>query len=99
MRTLVIAAMTASALLGAAPAAIAQELPLVAGEIKKVDADAGKMTIRHDPIPNLDMDSMTMVFKAKDAEMLDTVKPGDRVQFSAERVNGQITVTRIKKSK
>lgn len=65
------------------------------GEIRKVDKGAGKITIKHGPIPNLDMPNMTMVFRAKDPAMLDQVKPGDKVRFSADKINGVITVTKI----
>ena len=40
---------------------------------------------------------MSMVFKAADPAMLKGVKPGDRVTFEADRVNGQITLTKIQK--
>ncbi|KUO64167.1 MAG: hypothetical protein APF80_17255 [Alphaproteobacteria bacterium BRH_c36] len=99
MRKALIAIMTAVAFLGPGHGAFAQEAPLVSGEVTKLNPDAGKMTIKHDPIPNLDMGSMTMVFKAKDAEMLKSVKPGDKVRFTAERVNGQLTVTKIEPKK
>ena len=79
--------------------ALAQDAPLVSGRVEKVDAGAGKITIDHGPIPNLNMDSMTMVFRAQDPAMLKQVKAGDKVQFSADRVNGQITVTKIQKAK
>ena len=69
------------------------------GEVMKVDSDQGKITIKHGPLPNLDMPGMTMVFKAGDPAMLKAVKAGDKVQFSADRVNGQITVTKIEKKK
>ena len=72
---------------------------MVDGQVTKVDASAQKITIKHGPIKNLDMDSMTMVFRAKDAAMVSAVKPGDKVKFAADRVNGQLTVTEINKSK
>jgi len=65
------------------------------GEVRKVDKDAGKLTLKHGPISNLDMPPMTMVFRVKDAAMLDAVKQGDKVKFVAENVGGQIVVTRI----
>lgn len=65
------------------------------GEVRKVDKEAGKVTLRHGPIANLDMPGMTMVFKATDPKVLDNVKEGDRIRFAAERVNGAIAVTRI----
>ena len=63
------------------------------GEIRKVDKDAAKLTIKHGPIANLDMMPMTMVFRVKDKAMLDTVKAGDKVRFAAEKIEGAITVT------
>ena len=63
------------------------------GEVRKVDKDQGKVTLRHGPIENLGMPGMTMVFKVADPKMLDTVKEGDKVKFAAEKVNGAITVT------
>ena len=86
----------AFATLLAAPA-LAQNAPLVSGTVKKVDAAQGKLTVDHGPIKNLDMDAMTMVFRAGDPGMLKTVKAGDKIKFTAERVNGQITVTKIQK--
>lgn len=78
-------------------AAFAQGTPMVSGTVQKIDEAQGKLTINHQKIPNLDMDAMTMVFRAQDPAMLKQVKPGDKVQFTADRVNGQITVTSIKK--
>ena len=69
------------------------------GEIRKVDKDAKKLTIKHGPIPSLDMPSMTMVFQVKDPAMLEQVKPGDKVKFSAEKLGGAHTVTRIEAAK
>lgn len=80
-------------------AALAQGLPNVKGTVQKVDAAAEKLSIEHDAIPNLSMDPMTMVFRVADKAMLTRVKAGDLVTFNADRVNGQITVTRIEKSK
>jgi Cu(I)/Ag(I) efflux system protein CusF len=65
------------------------------GEVRKVDKEAGKLTIKHGPLKNLDMPAMTMVFKAMDPVMLDQVKAGDKVSFVADNINGQITVTQL----
>jgi Cu/Ag efflux protein CusF len=73
----------------------ASNLPLVSGTVEKVDAGGGKVTIDHGPIPNLNMDPMTMVFRAQDPAILQGVKEGDKIQFQADRVNGQISVVRI----
>lgn len=69
------------------------------GEVRKVDKEAKKITLKHGEIKNLGMPSMTMVFQVKDAAMLDKVKAGDRVQFSANQINGAITVTAIEAAK
>ena len=65
------------------------------GEVRKVDRDQGKLTLRHGPIESLGMPGMTMVFKVSDPKMLDAVKAGDKVRFSADNINGVLTVTGI----
>ena len=73
--------------------------PKVKGTVEKVDESAEKITLDHAPIPNLDMGEMKMVFKAGDKAMLKQVKKGDKVLFTADRVNGQLTITSITKAK
>jgi Cu/Ag efflux protein CusF len=68
---------------------------MVKGEVVKVDKAAGKITLKHGPIKKLDMDSMTMVWRVADPAMLDKVKPGDHIEFDADRLNGALTVTKI----
>ncbi|PVE25702.1 RND transporter [Microvirga sp. KLBC 81] len=80
-------------------AALAQNLPMVSGTVEKVDTAQGKITIDHGPIPNLNMDAMTMVFRTQDPAVLKGVKAGERIRFQADRVNGQISVVRIQKGK
>ena len=77
--------------------AYAQEM--IAGEITKIDESAGKITIKHGPIKKFDMEAMTMVFKAGDPAMLKSVKAGDKVKFDTDKVNGQMTVTKVEKAK
>ena len=67
------------------------------GEVRKVDKAAGKVTIKHGPLANLDMPPMTMVFHVKDAAMLEQVKAGDAIRFRAEKVGGNYTVTEVAK--
>jgi Cu(I)/Ag(I) efflux system periplasmic protein CusF len=100
------AAMVAGALL--APGAFAEDAhhkggagaaqpgaALSDGEVRKVDKDAKKITIKHGPLAKLDMPPMTMVFQVKDPAMLERVKAGDKVKFEAEKIGGAFTVTRI----
>jgi Cu(I)/Ag(I) efflux system protein CusF len=69
------------------------------GEVRKVDKEAKKITIRHGPLANLDMPPMTMVFQVKDPAMLDKVKAGDKVKFQAEKVGGSFILTQIEPAK
>jgi Cu(I)/Ag(I) efflux system protein CusF len=95
-----LAAATLALSIFASLAASAQDA-MVKGEVKKIDAGAGKITLTSGPIKSLDMDevNMTMVFRVQDPAMLKQVKVGDKVQFEAGRVNGQIAVTSLQKSK
>lgn len=72
---------------------------LTPGEVKKIDKEASKITIKHGPLTNLGMPAMTMVFRIKDAAMLDQVKVGDKINFYAEKLDGGITVTRLEAAK
>ena len=79
------------------PAVVAQSDKYVSGEVTRIDESAGKIIIKHGPIKKFEMDaSMTMAFRAGDPAMLKAVKPGDRVRFVPDRVNGQFTVTKIR---
>jgi Cu/Ag efflux protein CusF len=69
------------------------------GEIRKVDKDAKKITIKHGPLESLDMPAMTMVFQVKEPAMLDQVKTGDKVKFQAEKVGGAFTITKLEVAK
>lgn len=77
-------------------AAFAQApLPTVEGEVRKVDVEQQKITLRHGEIANLDMSPMTMVFRVQTPAMLQKVKPGDKVRFTADKVDGALTVMTI----
>jgi Cu(I)/Ag(I) efflux system protein CusF len=67
------------------------------GVVRKIDLSAGKITIKHGPLVNLDMPGMTMVFRVQSPELLEKVKAGDTVKFHAEDINGVLTVTAIEK--
>ncbi|WHZ12234.1 MAG: hypothetical protein OJF60_002675 [Burkholderiaceae bacterium] len=65
------------------------------GEVKKVDPDNGKITLKHGDIKNLDMPGMTMVFTVRDKDQLTKLKPGDKVQFMIVQESGKMVVTDI----
>ncbi len=69
------------------------------GEVRKIDRDAGKITLKHGPIKSLDMPPMTMVFQVKDRAFLDKVKTGDKVRFTVEEKSGAYLVTSIEVAK
>jgi Cu/Ag efflux protein CusF len=94
MKLLVKALSTLALALAIGGSALAQEY--VKGEVVKVDAKQKKLTIKHEPLANLDMPAMTMVFVVAEDGMLDKVKAGQAIEFTAGRVNGRITVTDIK---
>lgn len=77
------------------PAQVKTESAMTEGEVRRVDKDARKITLRHGPIKNLDMPAMTMVFQVKDAALLDKVNTGDKVKFNAEKIPGGYAVTEI----
>ena len=73
--------------------------PFSDGEVRKVDKDAKKITIKHGPIANLDMPPMTMVFQVKDPALLEKVKAGDKIRFRAQKAGGAYTATHIEPAK
>jgi Cu/Ag efflux protein CusF len=83
------------ATLGAAAQTASTEM--AQAEVRKVDLDAKKITLKHGPIKNLDMPPMTMVFQVRDAALLDKLKAGDQVRFSAEQQQGAYVVTAVEK--
>jgi uncharacterized cupredoxin-like copper-binding protein/Cu/Ag efflux protein CusF len=69
------------------------------GEIRRVDREASKVTIKHGPMDALDMPAMTMVFQVKDPALLDNLKAGDQVMFQAEKAGSGFVVTKIEPAK
>ena len=93
-----------AAILGACVSAQAQTgngaaADMSQGEVRKVDKESRKITLKHGEIKNLGMPSMTMVFQVKDPAVLDTLKQGDKVMFQAEKANGALVVTEIQSAK
>ena len=91
MKTLIIAAFAATLPFGA----LAQQAE---GEVTKIDKPAARITVKHGGVKQLDMPAMTMAFRVADARALDSVAVGDRVRFSAAKVDGSYTITAIAKA-
>ena len=79
----------------AAPASALQS----EGEVRKVDLEQGKVTLRHGPLVNLDMPAMTMVFTAADPKLLEGLKQGDKVRFTADKKDGTFIITALEAAK
>jgi Cu/Ag efflux protein CusF len=100
MRKIITAVFLSVALFGpAVHADEGQHGTLSEGEVRKVDKDAKKITIKHGPLANLDMPPMTMVFQVKDPALLEQAKAGDKVKFQAEKVGATYFVTKIEAAK
>lgn len=82
----------------AKPAAAASAA-LTDGEVLRIDKVAGTATIKHGPMPKLDMPPMTMAYRVKDKAMLEQLKPGDKIRFDVDGVGGVFTVIRLEKLK
>lgn len=93
-RRMLLAAVAALTLCGLARAG-SPDAELSEGEVRKVDRENARITLKHGPLNNLDMPGMTMVFRVSDGAMLDALKAGDKVRFRAEQIDGRLTVTKI----
>ena len=78
---------------------VATSADMTEAEVRKIDKESGKITLKHGEIKNLDMPGMTMVFQVKDPAMLGTVQAGDKVKFRAEKVGGAYVVTDMQMNK
>jgi Cu/Ag efflux protein CusF len=94
MRKLINLSLAAALALAATGTAFAAEL--TKGKVKKLDEKAGKVTIIHEELKNLDMPAMTMVFRIGDGVDAAKLTEGADIEFSADRVNGKLTVTEVK---
>jgi len=97
MQPVAYAAVVAIAATVLATSVLAQA-PQTAGEVMKIDKSGARITLKHGEIRNLDMPAMTMVFRVRDAKLLDGVAAGDRVRFHAEKIDGNFTVTALVKA-
>ena len=74
---------------------VMQRIAVPDDRVKKVDPATAKVTLDHERILNIDMDAMTMAYKVQTPALLNGLKPGDKIRFYAEEVNGQTFITRI----
>ena len=71
------------------------DLPVISGEVRKVKPKSGKITIRHEEIPNLDMPGMTMVFRADEDTDISQFEKGDKVKFTVVEKDGKMVIVTI----
>jgi len=81
----------------AAPAGAAAASSKAEGEVRRVEVATGRVQLRHGPIAHLDMPPMTMVFRVKSPTLLEGLKEGDRILFTAEKIDGAYTITSVEK--
>jgi Cu(I)/Ag(I) efflux system periplasmic protein CusF len=80
-----------------AAAAATASKDMTEAEVRKIDKEAKKVTLKHGPIKNLDMPGMTMVFQVRDASLFDKMATGDKIMFTAEQMQGAFVVTGVEK--
>ena len=85
--------------MGKADAAAKKEVPFVKADVVKADASKGRVTLKHENVPNLDMPGMTMAFPVANKKLLNGVKAGEKVRVKFEMVKGQTTVTALEAAK
>jgi len=83
----------------AAPANASTEMQMIDALVRKVDKAAGKVTLSHGPLINLNMPAMTMLLKVANTAWLDQMKAGDKIRFMADNVNGASTVVHFEPAK
>ena len=77
--------------------ASAAAMPLVQGEVRKIDLANGLVVLRHGDLPNLAMPPMTMGFHVVDRKLFEGLKVGDKILFQAEMIKGKATVTELRR--
>jgi Cu(I)/Ag(I) efflux system periplasmic protein CusF len=105
MKHLILTATLALSAVGFTPSQIAHaqttaaKPEMVAAEVKKVDKDAGKVTLKHAEIKSLDMPAMTMVFKVKDDKLWEKLTEGAKVNVAVEKALFGYNVTQVEPMK
>jgi Cu(I)/Ag(I) efflux system protein CusF len=85
-----------AALVSGLPTAMATQ-EMAEAEVRKINADTGKIMLKHGPIKNLDMPPMTMVFTIKNPALINDVKVGDKILFNVVSESGNYVITDIQK--
>ena len=83
----------------ASPSAASAEMQMIDAQVKKVDKAAGKVTLSHGPLTNLNMPAMTMVFRVKEAAWMDQMRTDGKIRFTADSINGTLTIVRFEAAK
>ena len=66
------------------------------GVVTNVERNAGKVTLKHEPIESLNWPGMTMAFTVKDKALLDNLAKDKKVQFEFIQEGKQYVITSIK---
>ena len=69
---------------------VAQAGEMAEGEVRKIDKENKKITLKHGPLKSLDMPPMTMVFRVPDASLLDkdwfNAKQYPEAKFESQKI-------------
>jgi Cu(I)/Ag(I) efflux system protein CusF len=95
LRSVLLASLALAFSVGAMAQTPATAKEMTSAEVRKIDKDAGRITLKHDEIKSLDMPSMTMVFVVTDKALLNKVQVGDKIKFNADKQQGKFVVTAI----
>ena len=66
------------------------------GVVQDVDLQAGTVTLRHGPLPALNMMAMTMSYAVKDRSQIGDLKVDQRVEFQVLQNGGEYVITDIR---
>ena len=65
------------------------------GVVRDVDKAGGRIRLTHDPIAAVNWPQMTIVFRVKNASLVDQVKQGDKVEFVLSRSSTGFVISDI----
>lgn len=73
----------------------AQDEAVISGDVTKVDLTSGMITVRHEPNQRLKLGQATDTFRVSEPIMLNAIRPGAHIRFAADRINGELAITKI----
>lgn len=69
------------------------------GEIVRIDSARNRIMMKHEYIPSIKMQAMTMPFGISSGLNIEPYKPGDQVRFQFKVIDGTLDITTMEKRK